>query len=235
MYYGGAYMVSRILVVEDDLDIQEIICEFLGSVGYEVAAASDGLEAIDKFNREDYDLVLLDIMLPKIDGFVVCEMIRKNSEVPIIMLTALEEEQDQIKGFELKIDDYITKPFSMNILLKRVEAVLRRTGKTEASEYALTKDNNIIVFEEITVEEDSYKVRVGQENIELTVKEFEILSTLIKNKGKVITRESLLNKVWGYDYYGDARVVDTHIKNLRHKLNVDYIKTVRGVGYKFEK
>lgn len=220
-------MNEKILVIEDDFDIQEIISETLSENGYKVELADDGLVGIEKFNNEKYDLIILDIMMPKINGYVVCEMIRKVSDVPIIMLTALEEEQDQIRGFELKIDDYITKPFSINLLLKRVEAVLRRTHK----DY----EDHRVYFEEIAVDKSSYRVWVNNENVELTTKEFEILETLIRNKGRVLTREVLLEKIWGYDFYGDARVIDTHIKNLRHKLNTDYIKTIRGVGYKLEK
>ncbi|EYE87255.1 transcriptional regulator [Fervidicella metallireducens AeB] len=220
-------MHEKILVIEDDFDIQEIISETLSANGYKVELAEDGLVGIEKFNKEKYDLIILDIMMPKINGYVVCEMIRKVSDVPIIMLTALEEEQDQIRGFELKIDDYITKPFSINLLLKRVEAVLRRTNK----DY----EDHRVYFEEIAVDKSSYRVWVNNENVELTTKEFEILETLIRNKGRVLTREVLLEKIWGYDFYGDARVIDTHIKNLRHKLNTDYIKTIRGVGYKLEK
>jgi two-component system, OmpR family, response regulator VanR len=220
-------MNEKILVIEDDLDIQEIIREFLCASGYVVEVAGDGLTGIEKFNSGKFDLVLLDIMLPKIDGFVVCEIIRKTSKIPIIMLTALEEEQDQIKGFELEVDDYITKPFSVNLLIKRVKAVLRRTKAV---------DNDVkFSFENIILDASCFKVWVDEKEIELTAKEFELLKIFIKNKGKILTREMLLNQLWGYDFYGDARVVDTHIKNLRCKLKVDYIKTIRGVGYKLEK
>lgn len=228
-------MKEKILIVEDDLDIQEILKEFLTEWGYDIDLASDGLEGIDKFNKGEYQLIILDVMLPKIDGFVVCEMIRKKSMVPIVMLTALEEEHDQIRGFELKIDDYITKPFSVNLLIKRVEAVLRRTNNLEETANMELSEADAIKFEEITIESSSYKAYVSDELISLTVKEFEILLLLIQNKGRVVTREALLNRLWGYDFFGDSRVVDTHIKNLRHKLGVDYIKTVRGVGYKIEK
>lgn len=220
-------MNEKILVIEDDLDIQEIIREFLLANGYIVEVAEDGLKGIEKFNSDKFDLVLLDIMLPKIDGFVVCEIIRKTSKVPIIMLTALEEEQDQIKGFELEVDDYITKPFSVNLLVKRVEAVFRRT-KAIDEEVRLS-------FEDILIDVNCFKVRVSEKDIELTAKEFELLKIFIKNNGRILTREMLLNQLWGYDFYGDARVIDTHIKNLRYKLKVDYIKTIRGVGYKLEK
>ncbi|GAA0084921.1 response regulator transcription factor [Clostridium sp. CTA-7] len=220
-------MNESILVIEDDLDIQEILHEFLCESGYVVEVAEDGLKGIEKFNSGKFDLVILDIMIPKIDGFVVCEIIRKTSKIPIIMLTALEEEQDQIKGFELKVDDYITKPFSVNLLIKRVEAVLRRTKAVD--------DDVKFRFENIILDASCFKVWVGEEEIELTAKEFDMLKIFIKNKGKILTREMLLNQLWGYDFYGDARVIDTHIKNLRCKLKVDYIKTIRGVGYKLEK
>ena len=220
-------MNEKILVIEDDLDIQEIIREFLLANGYVVEVAEDGLKGIEKFNSGKFDLVLLDIMLPKIDGFVVCEIIRKTSKIPIIMLTALEEEQDQIKGFELEVDDYITKPFSVNLLVKRVEAVFRRTKAID--------DEIRLSFENILLDAGCFKVSVSENDIELTAKEFELLKIFIKNKGRILTREVLLNQLWGYDFYGDARVIDTHIKNLRCKLKVDYIKTIRGVGYKLEK
>ena len=220
-------MNERILVIEDALDIQEILREFLCANGYIVEVAEDGLKGIEKFNSGKFDLVLLDIMLPKIDGFVVCEIIRKTSKIPIIMLTALEEEQDQIKGFELEVDDYITKPFSVNLLVKRVEAVFRRTKAID--------DEIRLSFENILLDAGCFKVSVSENDIELTAKEFELLKIFIKNKGRILTREVLLNQLWGYDFYGDARVIDTHIKNLRCKLKVDYIKTIRGVGYKLEK
>ena len=220
-------MNERILVIEDALDIQEILREFLCANGYIVEVAEDGLKGIEKFNSGKFDLVLLDIMLPKIDGFVVCEIIRKTSKIPIIMLTALEEEQDQIKGFELEVDDYITKPFSVSLLIKRVKAVLRRTKAVD--------DDVRLNFENIILDANCFKVWVDKREIELTAKEFELLKIFIKNKRKILTREMLLNQLWGYDFYGDSRVIDTHIKNLRCKLKVDYIKTIRGVGYKLEK
>ncbi|EJO5346639.1 response regulator transcription factor [Clostridium botulinum] len=221
-------MPKKILVVEDDFDIQTIISEVLKESGYLVEVARDGLMAVEMFRGGKFDLIILDIMLPKIDGFVVCEIIRKESNVPIIMLTALGEEEDQIRGFELKIDDYIIKPFSINLLIKRVEAVIRRVS-------TIGEDNSILSFEEITLYPSHYKVLVNNKEIELTYKEFQILEILISNVGMVFSRESLLNQIWGYDYFGDSRVIDTHIKNLRQKLNVDYIKTIRGVGYKVEK
>ena len=216
----------KILVVEDNLDIQELVKEFLLSEEYIVDTASDGLEGIEKFNKGEYDLVILDIMLPKLDGYAVCKMIRSKSKVPIIMLTALNEESDEIKGFELNIDDYITKPFSFNILIKRVEAVLRRV-------YGSDKEN-VLEFKNIKLDCDSYEVYVDGDEIDFTTKEFEMLKILMKNKGNVIKREVFLDKLWGYDFYGDTRVIDTHIKNIRKKLKTDYIKTVKGVGYKID-
>ena len=217
----------KILVVEDDIDIQELIKEFLVSQEYEVDVASDGMEGMSMYNANEYNLVILDVMLPNIDGYSLCKMIRGKSDVPIIMLTALEDEKDEVKGFELGVDDYITKPFSFNILIKRVEAVLRRYNKVD--------NLNILKFEEIYMDVDSYKVYVDEDEVELTTKEFEILKMLLENRGKVLSREIMLDKLWGYEYYGDARVIDTHIKNIRQKMGIQYIKTVKGIGYKIDK
>jgi len=225
MYRGDN--MYKILVVEDDIDIQELIKEFLVSQEYEVDVASDGMEGINMFNENKYDLVMLDIMLPNIDGYSLCKMIRTKSNIPIMMLTALEDEKDEVKGFELGVDDYITKPFSFNILIKRVEAVLRRYNKEDIS--------SILKFEEIYMDVDAYKVYVDKREIELTTKEFEILKMLLENRGKVLSREVILDKLWGYEYFGDARVIDTHIKNIRQKTGTQYIKTVKGIGYKIDK
>lgn len=205
------------------MDIQELVREFLVAQDYEVHTASDGIEGISLFQQNEYDLILLDVMLPKLDGYGVCEMIRMHSSVPIIMLTALEEERDQIKGFELGIDDYMTKPFSCQLLIKRVEAVLRRIGDKAPAD--------LIRFKEIALDKEGFTVTVNQEKIVLTAKEFKILHCLLENKGRTVSREALLDYAWGYDYFGDARIVDTHIKNLRKKLNVPYIKTNTGIGY----
>ena len=217
-------MRKKILVVEDEEEIREIISEFLNASGYKVDTAVDGLEGYNKFVKSNYDLIIADIMMPKIDGFVLCEMVRKESDIPIILLTALDGEREQVKGFDLKIDDYITKPFSTILLLKRVESVLRRTE---------VKTKKQIVFKDIKVDTQSYKVYAGDKLIDLTMKEYELLVLLIKNQGRVLSREYLIKEVWESEYYGDSRIVDTHIKNLRKKLNVDYIETVRGVGYGF--
>lgn len=220
-------MNTSILVMEDDVNIQELIVEFLKAEGYDVDLASDGLEGMRLFKKNEYDLVLLDIMMPNLDGYSVCKMIRKNSNVPIIFLTALNEENDELKGFELECDDYITKPFSFNLLIQRVKAVLRR-GKCNLS-------NDYLSFEKIKLDLNTYSVQLEDKNIELTLKEFNILKKMIEKYPQVITRESLLDSIWGYDYYGDTRIVDAHIKNIRKKIFLPYIKTVKGIGYTLEK
>ncbi|WHY79445.1 response regulator transcription factor [Neobacillus sp. WH10] len=220
-------MNQRILVIEDDLDIQELIREFLISQDYEVNTAQDGIEGIQMFQNGHYDLCILDVMLPNMDGYSICKIIRNKSLVPIIMLTALGEEKDQVKGFELGVDDYITKPFSFNVFIKRVEALLRRT-------HSSLSPSRMIQLKEMMVDLEGYKVSVNGEEVELTTKEFEILAVLLENNGKVLTRENLLDKAWGYDFYGETRVVDTHIKNLRKKLGIPYIKTLKGIGYKLD-
>ena len=220
-------MNTSILVMEDDASIQELIVEFLKAEGYDVDYASDGLEGLQLFKKKEYDLVLLDIMMPNLDGYSVCKMIRQNSNVPIIFLTALNEETDQLKGFELECDDYITKPFSFNLLIQRVKDILRR-GKNNLS-------GDFLNFEKIKLDLNTYSVQIDEQNIELTLKEFNILKMLIEKYPQVITRESLLDSIWGYDYYGDTRIVDAHIKNLRKKISLPYIKTVKGIGYTLEK
>lgn len=219
--------MQKILIVEDDLDIQELLQEFLQEAGYIVETACDGVEAISMFTEFAYDLILLDIMLPKINGYNVCELIRKQSQVPIIMLTALGSEEEQIRGLDLQADDYITKPFSVPILLRKIAAVFRRTKSND--------DKHFISYKDLSLDLDGYKTYVGTVEISLTQREFEVLRELLTYQGKVLTRQNLLNKLWKYDFLGDERVVDTHIKNLRKKLNVDYIETIRGVGYKIEK
>ena len=219
-------MKEKILVVEDDRDIQEIVSEILKAEGYEVVTADNGLEGYQLFKERDPDLIILDVMMPKMDGYQMAKLVRqKNETVPIIMLTALEEEYDEIKGFEVGADDFISKPFSFNILLQRVRAVLRRSKKEK---------NKQLEIREITLDLDTYKAIVGNQEVELTYKEFEIMYLLMSNKNKVVLRKTLLDKVWGSDYEGDSRVLDNHIKNLRKKLNISYIKTLKGVGYKFE-
>ena len=221
--------MQHILIVEDDLDIQDLLRNFLREAGYETTIASDGMEAIALFSATHFDLVLLDIMLPKIDGFTVCELIRKQSQVPIIMLTALNGEEEQIKGLDLQVDDYITKPFSMPILIRKIAAVLRRSTMIPDQEH------QTITYQDLILDLDSYSASVNGKSHELTQREFEVLRELLLNQGRVLTRQNLLDRLWKYDFLGDERVVDTHIKNLRKKLGIDFIQTIRGVGYKIDK
>lgn len=219
--------MAHLLVVEDEYDIQELLLNYLENSGYQVTIAKDGVEALEFFHKGGYDLVLLDLMLPKIDGFGVCEVLRRESDLPIIMLTALDSEKHQLHGFDLKIDDYVTKPFSMSVLLKKIEAVLRRC-RQEIS-------GDIISYKELVLNQNAYQVSVNGKMLELTTKEFDLLKDLLINQGKVMSRQQLLDRVWGYDYFGDERIVDTHIKNIRKKLNHEYIETIRGVGYRIDK
>ena len=222
-------MAKTILIIEDEEAIQSVVKAFLEDEGYNVVLASDGLEGMEKFRECHPDLILLDLMLPKMNGFSVCEAIRKESQVPIIMLTALDDDASQMKGFDALADDYITKPFSMPVVMKHIQAVLRRAEQGGAV------PNNVIRYKEITVDTDSLSVLVGTESVSLTTREFEILKLLLENQGRVVSRERLLDTVWGYDYVGDEKIINTHIKNIRKKLGVDYIETMRGAGYKIEK
>ena len=221
--------MQKILIVEDDIDIQELLRNFLQEVGYEISIANDGMEAISLFSTIHFDLILLDIMLPKIDGFTVCELIRKQSQIPIIMLTALSSEDEQIRGLDLQVDDYITKPFSMPILVRKIGAVLRRSSMIPEQEH------QTIAYKNLVLDMDSYTAVVDGASFDLTQREFEVLREILLNQGRVLTRQNLLDKLWKYDFYGDERVVDTHIKNLRKKLGIDFIQTIRGVGYKIDK
>jgi two-component system response regulator VanR len=218
-------MKKTILIIEDEIAIQEILTEPLRMCGYEVITAEDGLEGISIFRTHPIDLILLDIMLPKINGYVVCEMVRKESQVPIILLTALDTEEDQIKGFDLLADDYITKPFSIKLMLKRVEALFRRAE-------AADMDTDTIRYKELQISAKQRQVLVSGAEVILTQSEFDILLLLLKNQGRVFTRDEMLNLVWGYEFIGEEKSVNFHIMNLRKKLGVDYIETVRGVGYK---
>ena len=222
-------MSKIILIIEDEKAIQNIIKAFLEEAGYTAVLADDGLEGIEKFHKFSPDLVLLDLMLPKINGFAVCELIRKESQVPIIMLTARDDDESQMKGFDVLADDYITKPFTMPLVMRRIEAVLRRT------EHGNQAENTVIHYKDISLDADSFTVLVSGESVSLTTREFEILKLFLENQGRVFTRDNLLNMIWGYDYFGDAKIVNTHIKNIRRKLGVDYIETIRGMGYKIEK
>lgn len=222
------FNLKKLLIVEDEPDIQELLEAYLHDAGYETTIAEDGVEALAKFQKDKFDLILLDLMLPKIDGFGVCEFIRRESNVPILMLTALDGEQEQLRGFRMEIDDYVTKPFSMPILLQKIRAILRRTS-------AGKEENRCLRYRDLTLDLDGMEAVLAGRSLDLTTREFELLQTLISSPGRVFTREVLLAKLWGYDFFGDERVVDSHIKNLRRKLGTEYIETVRGVGYRAAK
>ena len=220
-------MSGKLLIIEDEAAIQSILSELLTDAGYTVEVAGDGLEGITKFREQSFSLVLLDIMMPKIDGYTVCEMIRRESKTPIIMLTALDEEEAQVKAFELKVDDYITKPFSVRLVRMRVEAVLRRVQERENKELA-----DVLSWGNIRLERSSRSVTVSGKAVGLTNTEYGLLELYLLHPGRVFTRDNLLNQVWGYDFVGEEKTVNIHIMNLRRKLNTDCLQTVRGVGYK---
>ena len=233
-------MANKILVVDDEKSIMNIIAFNLKKEGYEVVCAEDGEMAIEVFDREKPDLILLDIMMPKIDGYGVCKRIRDKSQVPIIMLTARADEVDKVLGLEIGADDYVTKPFSNRELIARVKANLRRNIKeVKEVEIEETKEqNNISIFGDITIDFDRYEVFKNGEAINLTIREFELLRFLALKKNQIFTRETLLSKVWGYEYFGDVRAVDVTIRRLREKIEDDasrpkYIITKRGIGYYF--
>ena len=218
-----------ILIVDDEQRMRKLIKDFLKAKGYSILEAEDGEKALEIFeeNKNKITLILLDVMMPKLDGWSVLRQIRQESKVPIIMLTARGEEQDELFGFELGADDYITKPFSPKILVARVEAILKRT----------TKDTNEIKeYAGIEIDKEGRSVKVDGKSIELSLREYELLVYLIENENIALSRDKILNNVWNYDYYGDSRTIDSHIKKIRHKLGKKgkYIKTMRGVGYKFE-
>lgn len=215
----------KILVVEDEADMRELLYNYLVNEGYEVRTAADGVEAVDAFDGDVFDLVLLDIMLPEIDGFGVCQLIRRKSDVPVIFLSALDGEEQLIKGYDHMADDYVTKPFSMPVLLRKIAAVIRRRNDTgDASQKIRYKD--------ILIDKDTMEVTLGGREIKLTVKEYEILCLFAGNPGKVYTREALIDRIWSYNEAVEDRVIDSHIKNLRRKIGEDYIETVRGAGYR---
>lgn len=219
----------KILVVDDESRMRKLVKDFLVKKQYKVLEAGDGEEAIEVFfGNKDISLIILDVMMPKMDGWEVCKEIRKFSKVPIIMLTAKSEENDELKGFELGVDEYISKPFSPKILVARVDAILRRANKIGA--------DMTIEAGDIKIDKAAHIVNVKDKEIELSFKEFELLTYFIENKGIALSREKILNNVWNYDYFGDARTIDTHVKKLRSKLGDkgDYIKTIWGMGYKFE-
>lgn len=219
----------KVLVVDDESRMRKLVRDFLVKKGFDVMEASDGAEAIDLFFAEnDISLVILDVMMPKMDGWQVCREIRKYSKVPIIMLTAKSDERDELLGFELGVDEYITKPFSPKILVARVEAILRRTNAISAEE--------ILRAGAIEINRAAHQVLIDGKNVDLSYKEFELLTYFVENQGLALSREKILNSVWNYDYFGDARTIDTHVKKLRSKMGTrgEYIKTIWGMGYKFE-
>ena len=217
--------MKQILVVEDNKDYQELLENYLSNAGFNVTTADNGLEAIDIMEDKEFDLIILDIMLPKIDGFTLCELIRKKSNVPVVMLTARFADEDQMRGYELKVDEYISKTVSMPIIVSKIEAILRRSSGSEEEES--------LVLNGVVLDPNTHIVTIDGTMVDFTLKEFEILSRIMKAKGVVVTRKSLLSELWDYEYYDDSRIVDTHIKNIRKKLgDKDFIITVRGIGYK---
>lgn len=219
----------KILVVDDESRMRKLVKDFLSKKNFIVLEAGDGEEAMDIFYTEkDIALIILDVMMPRMDGWEVCREIRKNSKVPIIMLTARGDERDELLGFELGVDEYISKPFSPKILVARVEAILRRSGAGSTSE--------VLRCGGIVIDKAAHLVTVDDKPIELSFKEFELLTYFLENEGIALSREKILNSVWNYDYFGDARTIDTHVKKLRSKMGDkgEYIKTVWGMGYKFE-
>ncbi|RKL63425.1 DNA-binding response regulator [Thermoanaerobacteraceae bacterium SP2] len=221
----------RVLMVDDEKRMVELVKLYLEKEGYVVDEAYDGQQALDMINKTKYNLIILDLMLPVVDGWTVCKEIRKKYDIPVIMLTARGEEFDKVLGFELGADDYVVKPFSPRELTARVKALLRRLGPREEQEETLE-------FPDLIIEPESRMVKVNGKDVDLTPKEFDLLYYLARNRDKVFTREKLLEEVWGYDFFGSLRTVDTHVKQLREKLGrskaASYINTVWGVGYKFE-
>lgn len=218
----------KVLVVDDEARMRKLVKDFLTVKGFQVIEAENGEEAVDLFfAQKDIALILLDVMMPKMDGWEVCKTIRQYSQVPIIMLTARSEERDELQGFKLGVDEYISKPFSPKILVARVEAILRRTKQagTDASDVG-----------GIRIDKAAHQVTIDGEPVELSYKEFELLTYFVENQGLALSREKILNHVWNYDYFGDARTIDTHVKKLRSKMGEkgEYIKTIWGMGYKFE-
>lgn len=218
----------KILVVDDESRMRKLVKDFLNRAGFQVLEAGDGEEAVDVFfSTKGIDLLVLDVMMPRMDGWEVVREIRKVSEVPIIMLTAKDQENDELQGFDLGVDEYISKPFSPKILVARIEAILRRTRQ---------QDGEVLKAGGIVLDEAAHMVTINDKSIDLSFKEFELLSYFMKNEGRALTRENILNQVWNYDYFGDARTIDTHVKKLRNKMGSKgaYIRTIWGMGYKFE-
>lgn len=216
----------KLLVIDDDIDLREIIVEYAKYENYEILEAEDGIKGIELIKENDFDLIIVDVMMPKIDGFTTVKEIKKIKDVPIIMLSARSEEYDKLYGYEIGIVDYMTKPFSPRELMAKIKVATRK-NENLSSKY---------MFSNVVIDTDSRKVMVDDNVVEFTLKEYDVLLYLVKNKGIVLSREQILNGVWGYEYYGVDRTVDTHIKLIRNKLDKykDHIKTLRGVGYKFD-
>lgn len=225
-------MIKKILVIEDELAIREGLQNFLENANYQVDSASDGLEGAYLAGKTAYDLILLDVMLPKMDGYAVLELIRKTSSVPIIMLTALGSEESQLKGFNLQIDDYIVKPFAMSLVLKRIEAVLRRGAVSDDATSSFRHADNWLTLGKIALNPLSCEVTRNQQPLALTSKEYDLLYLLMNSPNTVFTREELLDECWGENFFGNDHLVSVHIANLRQKIGTEYIQTVRGKGYK---
>ena len=219
----------KILVVDDEARMRKLVKDFLIKSNYDVIEAEDGSQALDIFfEQKDIALIILDVMMPKMDGWEVCREVRQYSKVPIIMLTAKSDERDELQGFQLGVDEYISKPFSPKILVARVEAILRRTNQLDEEE--------ILEAGGIVLNKSAHSVTIDSKDVELSYKEFELLTYFLENRGIALSREKILNNVWNYDYFGDARTIDTHVKKLRSKMGEkgDLIKTIWGMGYKFE-
>ena len=222
--------MAKILVVDDEIKIREIIKEYAEFEGYEVAQAEDGMQAVEMVKNQDFDIIIMDVMMPKLDGYSACKEIRKIKQIPVIMLSARGEEYDKLFGFEIGVDDYVVKPFSPKELMARIRAVLNRASATQHTE-------DVIKYEGLEINFTAREVKIDGEKVSMTPKEYDLLFYLVKNMNIALSREKLLEEVWGFDFYGDDRTVDTHIKMLRNSLGKyrNLIVTLRGMGYKFEK
>ena len=221
--------IMKILLIEDDIEISEMLCSYLIAENFEVVCAADGQKACEAFDIGSYSIVLLDLMIPQITGMNVMKYIRQKSTVPIIIISAKDSDSDKTLGLGLGADDYITKPFSMSVLIRKIAAILRRSSQQEDMPHTIS-------YRDLTLDLDGYKVYTTAGPIDLTPREFEILRELLTHKGRILTRQNLLQTLWKYEFFGDERIIDTHIKNLRKKLGtVDYIETIRGVGYRIDK
>ena len=222
--------MAKILVVDDEIKIREIIKEYAEFEGYEVAQAEDGMQAVEMVKNQDFDIIIMDVMMPKLDGYSACQEIRKIKQIPVIMLSARGEEYDKLFGFEIGVDDYVVKPFSPKELMARIRAVLNRASASQRTE-------DVIRYEGLEINFTAREVKIDGQKVSMTPKEYDLLFYLVKNMNIALSREKLLEEVWGFDFYGDDRTVDTHIKMLRNSLGKyrNLIVTLRGMGYKFEK